>query len=79
MDGTADEGAAARAARLAFGGLLRSYRFDKYKTKQKKDDLPVLQKITILTDDAAAAKKAFTGLQAVADGVFMARDLVSGR
>ena len=77
MDGTADEGAAARAARLAFGGLLRSYRFDKYKTKQKKDDLPVLQKITILTDDAAAAKKAFTGLQAVADGVFMARDLVS--
>ena len=77
MDGAVDEGAAARAARLAFGGLLRSYRFDKYKTKQKKDDLPVLQKITILTDDAAAAKKAFTGLQAVADGVFMARDLVS--
>jgi leucyl aminopeptidase len=76
-DGTADEGAAARAARLAFGGLLRTYRFDKYKTKQKKEDLPALQKLTVLTDEATAAKKAFAGLHAVADGVFMARDLVS--
>ena len=56
-DAAVDDGAAARAARLAFGGLLRSYRFDKYKTKQKKDDLPVLRKLTILTDEAAAAKK----------------------
>jgi leucyl aminopeptidase len=76
-DGNADEKAADRAARLAFGGLLRTYRFDKYKTKLKKEDKPVLQKLTVLTNQAAEAKKAAEALEAIAEGVFLARDLVS--
>ena len=35
------------AAELAFGAQLRSYRFDKYKTKQKPEQKPSLAKLTI--------------------------------
>ena len=69
------------AASLAAGILLRSYSFDKYKTRKDKDDgkaepkKPV--KVTIHTADPAAAKKAFTDAEAVIDGVLLARDLVN--
>lgn len=65
------------AAHLAFGAQLRSYRFDKYKTKQKPEDKPKLEKLTLMLGDHAAAKKAFGVLEKVADGVFLARDLVT--
>ncbi|RVA10890.1 leucyl aminopeptidase, partial [Mesorhizobium sp. M7A.F.Ca.US.002.01.1.1] len=61
--------------------LLRSYSFDKYKTRKDKDDgkaepkKPV--KVTIHTADPAAAKKAFADAEAVIDGVLLARDLVN--
>ncbi|RUY30611.1 leucyl aminopeptidase [Mesorhizobium sp. M7A.F.Ca.US.006.04.2.1] len=69
------------AASLAAGILLRSYSFDKYKTRKDKDDgkaepkKPV--KVTIHTADPAAAKKAFADAEAVIDGVLLARDLVN--
>ena len=66
------------AADFALGVLLRAYTFDKYKTK--KDDAPkpaAAAKITILTADAAAAKKAFASREAVHGGVVLARDLVN--
>ena len=65
------------AANVAFGGLLGSYRFDKYRTKQKAEDKPVLRTVTIMTTDAAKARKAFGPMNKVADGVFLTRDLVS--
>lgn len=65
------------AAQLALGARLRSYRFDKYRTKEKAGDKPALKKITILSADASGAKKRFSPLDKVADGVFLARDLVS--
>lgn len=65
------------AANAAYGAVLRSYRFDKYRTKEKKDDKPQVSKITIASPDEAAAKKAFEPLRAIADGVFLTRDLVS--
>jgi leucyl aminopeptidase len=65
------------AANVAFGARLRSYRFDKYRTKEKPDKKPSLNKLTILTGAATAAKKAFQPLDRVADGVFLTRDLVS--
>ncbi|PWC53163.1 leucyl aminopeptidase [Azospirillum sp. TSO22-1] len=65
------------AAEMAFGGRLRSYRFDKYRTKDKKDAKPSLKKVCLLTDEAEAAKRAFGKLDKVADGVLFARDLVS--
>jgi leucyl aminopeptidase len=65
------------AANLALGARLRSYRFDKYRTKEKAEDKPALRALTVMTRDDAAAKKAFRPMDKVADGVFLTRDLVS--
>lgn len=70
------------AANLAAGILLRTYSFDKYKTK--KDDAEGEQpktakpaKITIHCANPAAARKSFADAEAVVDGVTLARDLVN--
>ncbi|WP_136658719.1 leucyl aminopeptidase [Nitratireductor sp. XY-223] len=67
-------------ANIALGILLRSYRFDAYKTKKndngksgKNDSVAV----TLVSGNAASAKKAFASARAVADGVALARDLVN--
>jgi leucyl aminopeptidase len=65
------------AARAAYGALLRSYRFDKYRTKEKKEDKPSVKRVTVTSDDLAGAKRAFKPLEAVAEGVFLTRDLAS--
>ena len=65
------------AANAAYGGLLRSYRFDKYRTKQKAEDKSALSTVNIMTSDTAKARKAFGPMSKVADGVFFTRDLVS--
>ncbi|MBX3575685.1 MAG: leucyl aminopeptidase [Rhizobiaceae bacterium] len=71
--------APADAASVALGMLLRSYRFDKYKTKKDEadGDKPARVKVTIVTEGAAAATRAFADAKAVADGVALARDLVN--
>ena len=65
------------AADLAFGARLRSYRFDKYRTKEKKEDKPALKTLKILCQGPARARTAFAARDKVADGVFFTRDLVS--
>jgi len=70
-------GPAAAAAQLALGAQLRSYRFDKYKTKEKPERKPSLTDLTVMTTGAAAAQRAFQPLQKTADAVFFTRDLVS--
>ncbi len=65
------------AAELAFGGRLRSYKFDKYRTTEKKDAKPSLKRVTVLTADADAAKRAYGRLEGLADSVAFTRDLVS--
>jgi len=65
------------AAHLAYGALLRSYRFDKYRTKEKAEDKPSLKSLTVAVGAAARAKKAFLPLARIAEGVFFTRDLVS--
>jgi len=69
--------AAEFAANVAQGARLRSYEFDKYQTKRKSEDKPSLKKLVVATEDSAAAKAAFAPLDQIADGVFLARDLVS--
>ncbi len=69
--------AAEIAARIGLGIRLKSYRFDKYRTKEKAEDKPSLGKVSIGVRDAAAARKLFSPLDKVADGVFLTRDLVS--
>jgi len=69
---------AAAAAELALGMHLRSYRFDKYKTKKKDDDNGgTPEKVIVHVDDAGAARKAAKSGDAVAEGVIVARDLVN--
>jgi leucyl aminopeptidase len=68
---------AAQAAEVALGAVLRSYRFDRYRTKEKSEDKAKLTKMTVLTADLARAKAAWEPLDATAKGVFLTRDLVS--
>jgi leucyl aminopeptidase len=65
------------AAHLAFGARLKSYAFDKYRTRNLDEYQKKLKTVRIVTPDAGAAKKAHAGLSAVADGIFFARDLVN--
>jgi leucyl aminopeptidase len=79
VDALADLGVepAEAAARVAFGAQLRSYRFDKYKTKQKPEQKPSLGKLTVLAAAQAGAKKHYGKLEAIGNGVSTTRDLVS--
>jgi len=65
------------AARIAYGARLGSYRFDKYRTRQKAEQKPSLKAVTVGCADAAAAKLAFRPLEKIAEGVFFTRDLVT--
>ncbi len=73
----------ADAANLAAGLLLRSYAFDKYKTRPQDDGEEAKEarqkavKVTVLCADPAGAKKAFVAERAAAEGVCLARDLVN--
>ncbi len=65
------------AARLAYGAALRSYRFDKYRTKQKPEQKPSLSSITVSAASPGEAKQAYQALGAAAEAVAFTRDLVS--
>jgi leucyl aminopeptidase len=68
---------AEQAAHLALGAVLRSYRFDRYRTTEKADEKPRLTELKLLVADPGATETAWAPLPAVADGVFLTRDLVS--
>jgi leucyl aminopeptidase len=67
------------AANIAYGVLLRSYKFEKYKTKDHKDKKEKINfsKLEIVIDEDVDAKKIFAKLEAIAKGVYFARDLVT--
>ncbi|EHL98954.1 cytosol aminopeptidase family, catalytic domain protein [Acetobacteraceae bacterium AT-5844] len=66
-----------QAAAFAQGLRLRAYRFDRYRTKEAAEDKPKLTRVTVATPDIAAAQAAHAPLAAIADGVYLTRDLVS--
>jgi len=66
-----------QAAHLALGATLRGYRFDRYRTTEKPDEKPRLAALKLLVANVAATEKAWAPLPAVAEGVFLTRDLVS--
>jgi leucyl aminopeptidase len=68
---------AEQAADVALGIALRSYSFDKYKTKKKPDEAPKPRRFTICVADPKAALKSWKTASAVAEGVYLARDLVN--
>ncbi|MBS0642955.1 MAG: leucyl aminopeptidase [Acetobacteraceae bacterium] len=73
----ADSVTGAQAAEVASGALLRAYRFDRYRTKEKPEDKPKLAKLALLTAELPKAKAAWEPLAAIARGVYLTRDFVS--
>ncbi|HVY89606.1 MAG TPA: leucyl aminopeptidase [Hyphomonadaceae bacterium] len=65
------------AANLAFGARLAAYRFDRYRLTLKTEKKPSLTTVSIVTDSAAGARSDYAPLSARAEGVELARDLVS--
>ena len=63
------------AALIGSGARLRVYSFGHYKSK--KPEIGGLADLTILSSDAAAANRHYRPLEAVAEGVHLARDLVN--
>jgi leucyl aminopeptidase len=69
---------AEQAAEVGLGIALRSYSFDKYKTRKKNgDDGPKPRRFALAVADPKAAVKAWATASAVAEGVAFARDLVN--
>ena len=64
------------ASRLAFGAILRSYRFDLYRTV-KDDERPTMKRVIVTTAHPGDARKLWAGLAALSEGIFLARDLVN--
>ena len=67
----------AASARIAFGALLRDYRFTKYRTKPEEDPRPRMEQLTVAVKGAPAARRAFDPLEKLTEGVRFTRDLVS--
>lgn len=65
------------AAHLAYGALLKSWRFDKYQTKKKEANKIHLKNLSFMTKSPKAANKLFEPLKEVAEGVFLTRHVVS--
>jgi len=65
------------AAHFLFGAQLRSFEFNKYRTKLKPEDKRTLTTLTAVTANPDAGKKYFSTLAPIADGVGIARNLVT--
>ena len=61
--------------KIGYGAILNTYRFDKYKTKKVK--IIQINELKIISKNATKLKKNFKHNQSLAEGVFLARDLVN--
>lgn len=75
--GSKDFSIAEAAAHMGYGARLADYRFERFKSKKDDKTVPTLKKIAVASQTAAAARKSFADLDAIAEGVFLTRDLVS--
>ncbi|MEI8295657.1 MAG: leucyl aminopeptidase [Alphaproteobacteria bacterium] len=62
---------------MANGCLLKSWTFDKYKTKQKPEEKCALKEMTFAASDPQAAEALFAQLKKITDAVFLTRTVVS--
>lgn len=67
----------ADAVSIAEGALLRSYRFDKYRTKEPESKKPTLKSISFLVGDVEQSSANYAAREQVVGGVFYTRDLIS--
>ena len=65
------------AAKILHGIKLRSYTFYKYKLKSKNNFKSSLNEIELIVKDISSAKKYYSPLKALEEGVFLTRNLVS--
>lgn len=65
------------AAQVAEGMKLGAYRFERYFTNKKAEDKASLRAITLQVGGAAVARKAYKSRDAVVDGVYLTRDVVT--
>jgi leucyl aminopeptidase len=65
------------AAHIAMGAKLRSYTFNTYRTKNLEEFEPTLETVRVSTTDVASATRAWASNEAVATGVYFARDLMN--
>jgi leucyl aminopeptidase len=77
MPGVKAHTSAELIAYVASGALIRSWRFDKYKTKREKDEIPMLNELVFVTPNVKESQKAFERLAAIAEGNHLTRLVVS--
>ncbi len=65
------------AANVGLGARLAAYRFDNYRTTLKAEKKPSLTSVSVVTDSAAGARSDYAPLAAKAEGIELARNLVS--
>jgi leucyl aminopeptidase len=65
------------AAKVALGGMLRSWRYDRYRTKLKDKHKPTLTELTIVGAGAGAEERFRSRWQPVFEGVSLTRELVT--
>jgi len=65
------------AARVALGAALRSWRYDRYRTKLKDNQKPTLEEIVIVGGGNGAAKRYEQRWAPVVEGVSLTRELVT--
>ncbi len=65
------------AARVALGAALRSWRYDRYRTRLKDKQKPTLVGVTIVGGGAGAEKRFADRYAGVVDGVSLTRELVT--
>ena len=65
------------AARVALAAALRSFRYDRYKTRLKDKQKPTLKKVTIVGGGDGAGKRWDSRYAAVYEGVQLTRELVT--
>jgi leucyl aminopeptidase len=65
------------AARVAFGAVLRSWRYDRYRTKLKDKQKPTLKEIVIVGGGNGAEQRYSSRWAPVAEGVALTRELVT--
>lgn len=72
-----DDAKIADICNIAFGALLKSYRFNKYFSDKKEQKLLKISQINFISSDDKKAKKEFSELEILANNIFFTRDLVS--
>lgn len=72
-----DQDTATVIGHIALGALLKSWRFEKYFTTKKPEELFSLKKITFLVPNVKECEESFNSLAYVAEGVFLTRTVIS--